>query len=81
MQYSGSAETAFAMAMQQGIALTDDLETGALLPKPRIMHPDIVELYRVERCVPCSILYLPDLPKKQGIGYWIIGLDFKVSKD
>lgn len=82
IQHTGSVENAFILALQNGKSLTDDLVAGEQLslenPKN---NKDILSYYQSKKLQPAtgvshtggSSLQL------QGIGYWVISNDFKVS--
>jgi hypothetical protein len=79
MQHSGSAEAAFNMALQNNMALTADLIAGTILPTPAVVFADIVQLFKVEKAVPASILLNSIYGAKEGIDYWAIENDFIVQ--
>ncbi len=84
VQHTGSVENAFILALQNGKSLTDDLEAGETLnlePTTINQNKDILNYYQSKKLQPAtgvshtggSSLQL------QGIGYWVIQTDFKVS--
>ena len=82
IQHTGSVENAFVLALQNGKSLTDDLVAGEQLSlKNTKNNKDILSYYQSKKLQPatgvshtgCSSLQL------QGIGYWVISNDFKIS--
>ena len=82
IQHTGSVENAFILALQNGKSLTDDLVAGEqLYLKNTKNNKDILSYYQSKKLQPAtgvshtggSSLQL------QGIGYWVISNDFKVS--
>jgi hypothetical protein len=79
MQHSGSAEAAFEIAVQNNMELTADLIAGTWLPQPAVVFADIVQLFKVEKAVPASIIFDGIYGAKEGIDYWAIENDFIVQ--
>ena len=82
IQHTGTAENAFVLALQNGKSLTDDLVAGEQLYLENTKNnQDILSYYQSKKLQPAtgvshtggSSLQL------QGIGYWAISNDFKVS--
>ena len=84
VQHTGTVESVFAIAVANGLSLTDDLESGEALnlePTTINQNKDILNYYQSKKLQPAtgvshtggSSLQL------QGIGYWVIQTDFKVS--
>lgn len=82
IQHTGSVENAFVLALQNGKSLTDDLVAGEQLYLENTKNnQDILSYYQSKKLQPAtgvshtggSSLQL------QGIGYWVISNDFKVS--
>ena len=82
IQHTGSVENAFILALSNGKSLTDDLVAGEQLTlKNTKNNKDILSYYQSKKLQPAtgashtggSSLQL------QGIGYWVISNDFKVS--
>ena len=82
IQHTGTAENAFVLALQNGKSLTDDLVAGELLSLENTKNnKDILSYYQSKKLQPAtgvshtggSSLQL------QGIGYWVIQTDFKIS--
>ena len=82
IQLTGSVENAFVLALQNGKSLTDDLVAGEQLYLENTKNnQDILSYYQSKKLQPAtgvshtggSSLQL------QGIGYWVISNDFKVS--
>ncbi len=82
IQHTGSVENAFILALQNGKSLTDDLVAGEQLYLENTKNnQDILSYYQSKKLQPAtgvshtggSSLQL------QGIGYWVISNDFKIS--
>ena len=82
IQHTGSVENAFVLALQNGKSLTDDLVAGEQLSLENPKNSkDILSYYQSKKLQPAtgvshtggSSLQL------QGIGYWVISNDFKIS--
>ena len=82
IQHTGSVENAFVLALQNGKSLTDDLVAGEQLYLENTKNnQDILSYYQSKKLQPAtgvshtggSSLQL------QGIGYWVISNDFKIS--
>ena len=83
IQHTGSVENAFVLALQNGISLTDDLEYGEALnlePTTINQNKDILSYYQSKKLQPATAVILPpEAERLEGIGYWVIQTDFKVS--
>ena len=83
IQHTGSVENAFILALQNGKSLTDDLESGEALnlePTTINQNKDILSYYQSKKLQPATAVILPpEAERLEGIGYWVIQTDFKVS--
>lgn len=83
IQHAGSVENAFAIAVANGLSLTDDLESGEALnlePTTINQNKDILSYYQSKKLQPATaVTQLPEIERLEGIGYWAISVDFKVS--
>lgn len=81
VQYCGNAALAFDIAKLNGIGVTENLIVGdsLIVPNAEIEHKKIVGVFVKHKLIPASIKELDSPLLKQGIGYWRIGLDFKLS--
>ena len=83
IQHTGSVENAFILALQNGKSLTDDLEYGEALnlePTTINQNKDILSYYQSKKLQPATaVTQLPEIERLEGIGYWVISNDFKVS--
>ena len=78
----GSTEAAFAMALLNGISLTDELAVGANLEPPIVVNNNIVSNYAVNGFIPASAITAEQYNntiENEGIGYWGIERDFVIS--
>ena len=82
IQHTGSVENAFILALQNGKSLTDDLVAGEQLslenPKN---NTDILSYYQSKKLQPATgVSHMGSSSLQlQGIGYWVISNDFKIS--
>lgn len=83
IQHSGSAEAAFDTALQNGISLTDDLDTGETLELPTAANRDIRQYYAVGGHRPATAVTVSDKEEAsaagEGIDFWAIGFDFVIG--
>ncbi len=83
IQHTGAVENTFAIAVANGLSLTDDLESGEALnlePTTINQNKDILSYYQSKKLQPATaVTQLPEIERLEGIGYWIIQTDFKVS--
>lgn len=83
IQYTGSVENAFDLALQNNRSLTDDLEAGEsiqLIAYGIQQNKDILNYYTAKNIQPATaVIILPEEERLEGIGYWAISVDFKVS--
>ena len=80
IQVSGSAESAFELAMLNGLNITDSLTVGSDLITPEIINRIVHNFYTVNQIKPATeyIINEPQ-PGLEGIEYWAIEIDFVVS--
>lgn len=83
IQHTGSVENVFAIAVANGLSLTDDLESGEALnlePTTINQNKDILSYYQSKKLQPATaVTQLPEIERLEGIGYWAISVDFKIS--
>ena len=82
IQHTGAVESVFAIAVANGLSLTDDLPAGAEIKIPDSMNKDsdVLNYYSAKRLQPATAVILPPEEERlEGIGYWAISVDFKVS--
>lgn len=82
IQHTGSVENAFILALSNGKSLTDDLVAGEQLSlKNTKNNKDILSYYQSKKLQPATgVSHTGDSSLQlQGIGYWVISNDFKVS--
>ena len=75
-------ENTFALAVVNGLSLTDDLPAGAEIKLPDSVNKDsdVLNYYTSKRLQPATaVIMLPEEERLEGIGYWAISVDFKVS--
>ena len=82
VQHTGAVESVFAIAVANGLSLTDDLPAGAEIKIPDSVNKDsdVLNYYSAKRLQPATAVILPpEAERLEGIGYWAISVDFKVS--
>ena len=85
VQYTGTIENAFKIAVANGLSLTDELQPGAqlIIPSDVEMNSDVVSYFSGKGIQPATGLTENDLliaqTVQRGIGYMQIGKTFKVS--
>ena len=82
IQHTGSVKNAFVLALQNGKSLTDDLVAGEQLYLENTKNnKDILSYYQSKKLQPATGVSHTggSSLQPQGIGYWVISNDFKVS--
>jgi len=82
VQHTGAVESVFAIAVANGLSLTDDLPAGTEIKLPDSVNKDsdVLNYYSAKRLQPATaVILLPEEERLEGIGYWAISVDFKVS--
>lgn len=82
IQHTGTVENTFALAVANGLSLTDDLPVGTEIKLPDSVNKDsdVLNYYTAKRLQPATaVTLLPEAERLEGIGYWVIQTDFKVS--
>ncbi len=84
IQHTGRVENAFALAVANGISVTDDLTPGKdlVIPDTVQMDSDIVNYYSAKGIQPATAWNGDTVDGEQeleGIGYWIINKNFIVQ--
>ena len=82
IQHTGAVENTFALAVVNGLSLTDDLPAGTEIKLPDSVNKDsdVLNYYTAKRLQPATaVIMLPEAERLEGIGYWAISVDFKVS--
>ena len=82
VQHTGAVESVFAIAVANGLSLTDDLPAGTEIKLPDSVNKDsdVLNYYSAKRLQPATaVILLPEEERLKGIGYWAISVDFKVS--
>ncbi len=81
IQYTGTAENVFDLALQNNRSITDDLEAGEALnfePSTLNQNKDILNYYTAKNIQPATAITAA-VEQPQGISYWAIGIDFIVQ--
>ena len=82
IQHTGAVENTFALAVVNGLSLTDDLPAGAEIKLPDSVNKDsdVLNYYTAKRLQPATaVIMLSEAERLEAIGYWVIQTDFKVS--
>lgn len=82
IQHTGSVFNAFEIAVANKISITDDLTPGMLLMIPEGIkkNNDILNYYTSKKIQPATAIYVnPEDPILEGVGFWRIEKDFKIS--
>jgi hypothetical protein len=82
IQHTGAVENTFALAVVNGLSLTDDLPAGTEIKLPDSVNKDsdVLNYYTAKRLQPATaVIMLSEAERLEGIGYWVIQTDFKVS--
>ncbi|MBU2526250.1 MAG: hypothetical protein KKC03_06590 [Bacteroidetes bacterium] len=79
---TGSITSIFDFAIINGVGITDDIVPGSAIEIPTIDYgfKGVVDYYKTNRIFPATDIDEATLPARdEGIGFWQIGLTFKVS--
>jgi hypothetical protein len=83
IQHTGTVENSFAIAISNGISISDALSAGLTLDVPDSIqkNTDVYEYFTVKEIKPATAKTEEntEIPTLKGIGYMRIGGDFKVS--
>lgn len=82
IQECGSAESAFELALMNGLAVSDELANGQVLELPAVAEKQIVRQYAVDNVFPATAItpeQYNETIEGEGIGFWGIGFDFIIS--
>ena len=84
IQHTGSVENAFAIAVANGLSLTDELVSGESLSLTAYgiqQNKDILGYYQAKRLQPATAINNQEsrIEKLEGIDYWVISTEFIIS--
>lgn len=79
LQHSGNIDSLFELAALNNLSITDDLNYGSSLEVGGSVNNDVVETYLDKSIIPATDIDNSQPLLLEGIGYWIVGTDFKVS--
>ncbi|UGU15221.1 hypothetical protein LS482_16230 [Sinomicrobium kalidii] len=83
LQETGSAENVLALALQNGLSLTEDLKPGQVIEIPeeviREQDRDVVRYYQNRNHRPATAMQNDVVIYPEGISYWTVNIDFIVS--
>lgn len=84
IQHTGSVDNAFAIAKENGLAVSDVLTPGTelIIPNPIENDSAVLNYYSAKEVQPATALteIINEEIRQRGIGYMQIGRSFKVSK-
>lgn len=81
IQHTGTAENAFALALANGLSLTDDLTAGESLQLTAYgiqQNKEVLNYYQSKNIQPATAITAA-VEQPHGISYWAIGIDFIVQ--
>jgi len=76
IQEQGDVSAAFDLALSNGFSLTDDPNIGTEVQTASAKNKEIVKFFNTELKNPAS---RDGVIINKGVGYWRVGIDFKVS--
>jgi hypothetical protein len=81
VEQTGSVLSIFEIALASGRSITDDLAPGeqVFIPDTRYYIKDIVEYFKGKNYKIATYGTLDDYQSFEGIGFWIINLNFQVK--
>ncbi|GGH78117.1 cell division ATPase FtsA [Filimonas zeae] len=81
IQTNGDLGRIIEIAMLNGISITDDIAEGVVIEVPAADNDkqSVVAVFNDKADRPASKIQFSDIIMPEGIAYWTIGLDFKVS--
>jgi hypothetical protein len=79
MQHAGAAEAAFNIASDNGLSLTNEPTPGVEVLVNEVVNQRVVFYFNAQKNIDCTTIRNDQNLLKQGIGYWRIGYNFKVS--
>lgn len=80
IQATGKAENAILIAVANNISITDDLEPGTELIIPDVpMDLDVIAYYRAKNIQPATAIKTEEINYPEGINYWEIEKNFKIT--
>lgn len=82
LQNCGDISALIDLAWMNDLSITDDISAGTVLQLPEVVNQDVVSYFKSKRenenLIPATG-NADDSIELEGIGYWYIGLNFKVS--
>lgn len=84
LQQYGSLEAIMEMALLNGLSISEDIEAGSELQTPaqeKVIVLEVVSFYMSKNIKPATAITAAQSQaiNPQGISYWAINIDFKVS--
>ena len=79
VQHAGSVEALLPVAQLAGISPTEEVAPGTLLQAGNVLDIKVVAFFTGTNDEIATNFVFQEPPRLEGIGYWIISLDFKVS--
>lgn len=83
IEHCGSVESAYDMALANGLSITDDLKNGESLDDVEVLDNDVTLFYVVNNIKPATGITTKEINDRlgigEGIGYWRIEMEFEVQ--
>lgn len=82
IQQAGSIDAVFALALANGLSVTNDLPAGGLVDTVDVSSKPIASYYANNALTPATALTTEDklvAAELEGISYWAINVDFVVQ--
>lgn len=78
-QHFGTMDSLFEFATLNNLSITDDLVYGSEVDIGSPINNEVINTYIEKNIIPATDLDKDQELLPEGIGYWTIGIDFKVS--
>jgi hypothetical protein len=79
IQHFGNIGNLFEFTALNNLSITDDLVYGSEVEIGEPTNNEVIETYIEKNIIPATYLDREQQIVPEGIGYWIIGIDFKAS--
>jgi hypothetical protein len=80
LQHTGSFKGLFALALLNGLSITEDLDAGRVLEVPAVDNAELLNFYLIRNAIPATAINTFSItPEADGIGSMIIETNFIVQ--
>lgn len=79
IQWSGSAQAVFDLAVLNNVSITDQLSAGDMLLKALPHNQRIADYYKTKGLTPSTDIVFSKQP--EGMEHWALEIDFKISEE